>query len=413
MFQPRKIASGAQRPGLEIGTARRPFWRRRWVWGVAAAGVVAIAAGSWFFGGSRAQNFVTQPVAKGELIATVSATGTLKPKLQVDLGAEISGRIDEVFVDFNAVVAQGQPLAKLNTDQLDARAVSSRANVVSARAGVTQAEATLADARRAFDRSRELATRGNVSDAARQSAESTFQRASAALEIAKAQVSLAESQLKVDESNLAKALIVAPIAGIVLDRKIEPGQTVAASFQTPILFTLASDLAQMELKVDIDEASVGQVKPGQPATFSVSAYPGRQFPATFVSLRNAPRVEQGVVSYEGILQVDNADLALKPGMTATTEITISSVADALIVPNTALRFVPPGTPEEERTVARDKRADTSASWGRVWVQSAPGAKPEPRDVTLGGSDGRRTQVLSGDLKEGDLLAVDIKRETGK
>jgi HlyD family secretion protein len=211
--------------------------------------------------------------------------------------------------------------------------------------------------------------------------------------------------VRANETLLAKATIYSPIDGVVLDRKVSQGQTVVAAMTTPVLFTLASDLSQMELDVDIDEADVGQVHSGQKATFTVDAYPGRQFEATLVSIHSAPKTVQGVVTYSGVLLVSNPNGLLKPGMTATAQITASRLADALLVPNAALRFVPPpGT-------TNAPPAPNAQGQGRVWT--VENGRLKPHDLKLGATDGHSTQVVKGDLAAGASVVTDIKTPQGK
>ena len=226
---------------------------------------------------------------------------------------------------------------------------------------------------------------------------------------AKASVSLAEAQADQFQTQIGKATIRSPIDGVVLDRKVEPGQTVIAAMQTPVLFTLASDLREMELDVDIDEADVGQVHAGQNATFTVDAYPTRVFTAKLVSVHSAPKTVNGVVTYQGVLLLSNPDGLLKPGMTATADIRAADVKDALLVPNGALRFTPPK--EIADKAKKPPQPQSGVNWGRVWLVS--GASIEARDLKLGASNGRNTQVLSGDIAPGDLVATDIKAANGK
>jgi len=226
---------------------------------------------------------------------------------------------------------------------------------------------------------------------------------------AKAGVGLARAQVQQDETLLSKATIYSPIDGVVLDRKVEVGQTVVAAMTTPLLFTLASDLGQMELDVDIDEADVGQIRAGAKASFNVDAYPTRRFPAKLVSVHNAPKTVQGVVTYEGVLLVENDSGLLKPGMTATAEIEAAKVNDAVLVPNTALRFVPPE--EVKQTAPAAPATLNGVNAGRVWVMKD--GKLAPHDLTLGASDGHSTQVLSGDLKAGDQVVTDLADKPAK
>ena len=204
------------------------------------------------------------------------------------------------------------------------------------------------------------------------------------------------------QTQIAKAQVRSPIDGVVLDRRVSTGQTVAATFQTPVLFTLATDLSMMELDVDIDEADIGLVHEGQTATFTVDAYPQRRFEAKLISVRNSPKSANGVVTYQGVLTVDNRAMLLRPGLTATVDILVSEEKDALLVPNGALRFTPQAKDASAPPVPQQKNGELA---GRVWVLVAD--KPEPRDVKLGRSDGRNTEVLSGDLKPGERIVTDI------
>jgi len=363
-------------------------WRRRLIWSGAALAVVGLAA---FFGlrAGPAHSYVFKPMTRGTLAVNVSATGTLAPRDQVDVGSEVSGKIDKLEADFNDHVTKGQVLARINTDQLTAQ-------LQQAQATLEQAQATLVQMKATHERYRALEQHNALSKEQLNLSEGDFARA-------KAGVALAQAQVDQDKTMLTKATIYSPIDGVVLDRKVSVGQTVVAAFQIPVLFTLASDLNQMELDVDIDEADVGEIRAGAKATFTVDAYPTRKFNAKLVSIHNAPKTVQGVVTYEGVLLVQNEGGMLKPGMTATAEIEAANVHDALLVPNTALRFVPPddvkaGAPPPPPTL-------NGINAGRVW--SMKGTKLVPHDLRLGATDGRSTQVLSGDLKAGEEVATDL------
>ncbi len=380
--------------------------RFRWILG-GGSGVAALMLILWFvFGGSTPIEYQTGVVTRGTITVTITATGTLEPEDKVDVGTEISGRIVEVLADFNDTVMKGQIIARLDTELLSARVVQARASLASAEANVEQALASEKEARLKRARARELRDRRTISQQEMDTAEAALARAVAAVGIAKAQVQLSQAQLKSAESDLAKADIRSPIDGIVLDRKIEVGQTVAASFQTPVLFTLASDLKRMELRVNVDEADIGAVAPEQTAKFTVDAYPGREFKARVLSVYNAPRTTQNVVTYEAILSVDNSGMLLKPGMTATADITTTVIENALSVPNGALRY----TPASESARAKPERAANEGERvGRVWTN---GASLEPHDVLIGATDGIRTQILDGDVSEGANVLVDVKRAGG-
>lgn len=405
---------------LGVGKKKRWPWRRRLIWGGIVLAVIAVMY-FMFAGGGEEGGFKTEAVKRGPLSVKVTATGTLQPIDQVDVGAEVSGRVVEVKVDFNDLVKKGDVLAQIDTTQLESRRVQTEAQLAAAKAGVKDAEAALGDAQRRLTRLKDLAGSRNVSQQDLDTAQSTYDRASAALEIAKAQVQLQEATLQVAVGDIAKAVIRSPIDGIVLYRNVEPGQTVAASFQTPILFTLASDIKSLELLADIDEADVGQVQENQTASFTVDAFPNRTFEARIRSLRNAPKKADassgaaaagGVVVYQGELEVNNEAGLLKPGMTATAEITVKTVESALLAPNAALRFVPAEIAMQEALAAEKKgsgaveKPDPTA--GRVFAQGDDG-KPVEKKIKIGATDGAFTEVLEGELKEGDLVLTDLQR----
>lgn len=377
---------------LGIGRAKMPLWRRWWV--IAIALVVVAGAAWWVLTPAKKTEYVKGKAEIATIRALVTATGTLQPIDKVTVGAEVSGRVDEILVDFNDKVKKGQIIARVNTDELKARAVQ-------ARAGVQQAQANLAKAENDLRRAIELRRQGFVS-------QSSYDQALAARDVARATLANARATADQAEANLAKAAIRSPIDGIVLDRKIERGQTVAASFQTPELFVIASDLTKLELTVNIDEADIGEVQVGQGATFTVDAYPARTFSAKVAELRNAAKTISNVVTYEGVLAVSNKDGLLKPGMTATADITVKVVENAMSVPNGALRFSPQAT----QTNTMIPQATTApvdpiaAGKGEIWTVGADGT-PVSRKVTLGVTDGRRTQVTSDNVKAGEEFILDV------
>ena len=378
---------------LGIGAISVPrFSRGQWIW--IAAGVLAVVIGlSMFLGRGAAQTYVTQPITRADLAITVSATGTLAPRDEVDVGAEVSGKIDALYVDFNDHVKKGQKLARIDTLAFDAALAQSRAQLA-------QAEATLIQAGQTQRRTAAL-MKGNA--ASRQE----FDTANADLARADAGVKLARAQVNSNETTLSKATIYSPIDGVVLDRKVSAGQTVVAAMTIPVLYTLASDLSQMELDVDIDEADVGLLKTGAKAAFSVDAYPARRFPAKLISIHNAPQTVQGVVTYRGVLLVANREGLLKPGMTATAQIDADEVRHALLVPNTALRFVPPDDVKAKAPPLPVPQ--NGVNLGRVWVQENGVLKAH--DLRLGATDGHLTVVLSGDIRQGDLAVTDTAAKT--
>jgi len=368
-------------------------------------------------GDDRSSQYTTEPAVVGTLVVKVSATGTLQPTNQVDVGSELSGIVEAVYVDDNDQVKKGQVLARLDLSKLQDAVSKSKANLDAAKAQVAQAQATVDEARANLGRFKQVAelSGGKVpSKSEMDTAEANLKRAEADEASARASVAQASAALRSDETNVYKAQIRSPIDGVVLTRKVEPGQTVAASFQAPVLFTLAEDLSQMELQVDVDEADVGLVHVGQIAVFSVDAWPGRKYPATITRVGYGSQEKDGVVSYPATLQVDNSDLSLRPGMTATAEITALTRENVLLVPNAALRFTPPAalTPEKRsrrgligalmprrhRTETRQATDLSKGSSHQLWVLRD--GEVLPVSVQTGPSNGRMTEIVGGDLQAG-------------
>lgn len=425
---------------LELGTSRRRGKRvGKWLFG----GLVVIAL-AWvgFRWGMDANTpsirYTTRPVVKGNLTVTVTATGNLAPTNQVDVGSELSGIVHSVEVDYNDEVRVGQVLARLDTAKLHAQVLQSRAALEVARAKVLQVQATIKESRDQLERLRtleRLSGQKAVSKIDLDAAQASLARALADEAGAKASVDQAQAVLEVNETDFSKARILSPINGIVLKRTVEPGQTVAASLQAPVLFTLAEDLTHMQLHVDVDEADVGKVEAGQRATFTVDAYPDRVFPANIIQVRFAAREiasgtsgsssssssSGGVVTYETLLSVDNADLSLRPGMTATADIVVKEIDNAVLVSNAALRFSPPVNDREvtaprgnvlnrlfPRPLASSGRQRSESADGkkqqRVWVLR--GGEPDPVLIRTGSSDGAMTEVLGEEIHPGVEVVVD-------
>jgi HlyD family secretion protein len=362
--------------------------------------------------------FETVEVKKGDLKVTIAATGTLQPMNQVDVGSELSGAIDSVNVDFNDHVHQGQVLAHINTDQLLADMGEARALLASDQARLEESKATVLETKQAFLRCEKLVDRQLCSGETLDTTRAAYARAQAVEASSRAQVTVSLAALEGAETRLKKANILSPIDGLVLQRKIEPGQTVAASFEAPVLFTLAEDLTQMELHLAVDEADIGQVAVGQSAEFTVDAYPERTFPATITQVRFAPETVDDVVTYKTVLAVDNADLALRPGMTATSIITVRQLRDAILLPNAALRFLPPAMQTTKpsgqiafgsgimftslpSTAQRSNEEENGRK--KVWL---PGETPKAIMVTIGASDGIYTEIKSAELQPGQAVIID-------
>ena len=406
----------------------RSRWRRWLFWIVLLALVAGTAFALMRRNGKQQQatvQYKTQEATRGNLVVTVTATGNLEPINQVEVGSEQSGIVKVVNVDYNDTVKVGQVLAQLDTTKIKAQIEQARATLASAKAQVLSAQATVTESRNELGRLNELrkiSTSKAVSQHDLDTAQAALDRAIASEEQAEALVKQNEAALSADETDLSKMTIVSPINGVVLTRSIDPGQTVAASFETPKLFVLAEDLAKMQLNVGVDEADIGMVKAGQEATFTVDAFSDRKFPATIRRVNYGSTATDNVVTYETVLDVDNANLELRPGMTATATITVKKVENAILVPNAALRFAPP----------EEKKTDTSASGGSLLSKILPHPPRQPAKaktektntkaqpvvwtlkegqlaaipVTTGATDGSMTETLSGEVQPGTELVTD-------
>jgi HlyD family secretion protein len=374
-------------------------------------------------------HYLTATAQLGDLKETVTATGTLKGLDSVDVGAQISGKLTKIYVDFNDHVTAGQLLAEIDTTSAQSKIDQSIAQVNAADAAAVLAKATLAQTKAQYVRSLDLSAKGLISSKDLDSAKADADRAAASISSAAAQATLARASLKDAQTQLSYAVIRSPIDGIVLARLVEPGQTVAASMSAPVLFTIARDLTQLLLYVDIDEADVGKVKEQQDATFLVDAWTGHNFISKVLSVHNLPTAGQTVVTYQAVLSVDNTELLLRPGMTATATITTDERKGVLLVPNAALRFSPPaiatsktsgipfiggmpGGPGGARTgsttrtkTANNKKIITAAdSQGLVYLLN--NNRPQRTVVEIAGTDGEKTEIKSG-LTAGTTVITDI------
>lgn len=414
--------SNVLEPDGKTGGGKRS--RRMFLWG----GLVLAAVGLFLFWGSDRNaakvQYLTQPAAMGDLTVTVTATGNLQPINQVDVGSELSGIVRTVEADYNDSVTKDQVLARLDTSKLEAQVLQSKASLAAAKAKVAQIRATIREARAKLDRLKKLGKLSNsrgVSSTDLEVAEAVLARAEADEAGAEAEAARAAAVLDANQTDLSKAVIRSPINGVVLTRSVEPGQTVAASLQAPVLFTLAEDLAEMSLHVDVDEADVGRVAVGQTADFAVDAYPDRSFPARVVQVRFGPKTVEGVVTYETLLNVDNGDLSLRPGMTATAEIVVQKIENALLAPNAALRFTPAesdGAPGRRKGGILTKlfprpprggdkrRGEAGADRQKQRVWTLRDGEPVPVSVSIGMTDGIRTQITDGEVRSGMELVTD-------
>lgn len=404
-----------------LGEAQPKTWsmRKKIVAGVVA--VVVISAFSWWMGSKEAgPRYLTESISRGNLVVNVTANGTLEAEREVTIGSELSGIVENVLVDVNDTIKRGQVLIELDTANLQATVLKAKAALASAQATKKEAEATLVEANAKYKRLlnvRKLSGGKTPAQTEIDEQAAVVARAEASVETAKAQIQNAEAELETANTDLTKAYISSPIDGVVLARSVEPGYAVAASLQAVELLTIASDLRTLELEIDVDEADVSMVKPGQKATFTVSAYPNKNFPATLTKVAYGPdKTEEttNVVTYTAYLTVANNDLLLRPGMTATARIVTESRDNVLLVPNTALRFVPSvsvgssavsslmmGPPRSNNKKSNDVGGAAAQRQSTVWVLR--GNNAEQLSIITGASDGTKTEVISGDLKEGDLV----------
>lgn len=428
------VRAGASRPA------------RKWL--VILIVAALLAGGAWYYNQNNRNpdsepGYLTLPVKRDRISLIVTAAGNLAPTNEIIIGSELSGTVDTVNVDTNDPVKKDQPLAKLDTTKLSQQTERSRAALLAAKARVSQAKATLSESKAALARQEELldlSAGKTPSRATMETSRATVARANADLENAEASVAGAEADVRAFESDLQKAVITSPVDGIVLTRTIEVGQTVAASFTAPTLFTIAEDLKKMELLVAVSEADIGRVASGQNATFSVDAWPGRTYNATvkkvaFGSANNnaataannntTATAATGVVTYRTELEVANDDLSLRPGMTATVDIAIVDKNDIIVVPNPALRFDPElaasiGKPDETKRTLVQSLSPGGGRWGRkpppkagsrtaeshVWILK--NGKPEKITVRTGITDGKVTEITDDSIRPDTQVIVSIK-----
>jgi HlyD family secretion protein len=343
----------------------------------------------------------TDPVTRGDIEQAVTATGTVNAVTTVQVGTQVSGTIKTLYVDFNSRVKKGQVIAQIDPSTFEAQVQQAQANLLSAQASLQKAEATLVDATRTFDRNKELFAKNLIPRSDLDTAETNYQTDKAQVEVSKAQVAQAKASLDYARQNLAYAKIISPVDGVVISRNVDVGQTVAASFQTPTLFTIAQDLTKMQIDTNVAESDIGVIKLGQKVDFTVDAYPDTTFEGKVWQIRQAPITVQNVVTYDVVIQVNNKDLKLMPGMTANVSIVIQMRHDVVRITNAALRF----RMSERPTTAGSAAAANGEKRGpSIWVLES--GKPRRVVITPGISDGVYTEVVSGDLKEGQNVIVE-------
>jgi HlyD family secretion protein len=400
--------------------------------------VILIGLGVFFAMRSRGNTiqFRTAPVTLGNIRSTVTATGTMNAVTTVLVGTQASGRIKQINVDFNSRVKKGEVIAEIDPSSFQAQVDQARANLLQARAVVEKDKAALADLRRIRDRNKQLFSQDLIARADRDTSEANSDASAAQLAADTAQVAQMEAALRFAETNLGYTAIVSPVDGVVVSKNVDVGQTVAASFQTPTLFTIAQDLTKMQIDTNIDEADIGKIDVGQNVEFSVDAYTDQIFRGKVSQVRISPIIVQNVVTYDVVVKVDNPDLKLKPGMTANVSVVVGSKEGVLRIPNAALRFRPtekdgvkapakpvdktaaiqvaapdreggrPGTPPGKEGV----RPAIQRSYA-VWVLE--NNKPKRVPVSLGISDGSFTEIVSGDLAQGQEVIVESLTKPAK
>jgi HlyD family secretion protein len=338
--------------------------------------------------------FKIEKVGKGEIVSSVTATGTVNAVTTVLVGTQVSGSIKNIYVDYNSPVKEGQLIAQIDPATFEAQVEQAKANVLAAQANLEKAKATLIDAQRTMNRNKELFFKGLIARSDLDTAETNYETAQASVSAQKSQIAQTEAALKFAETNLRYTRILSPVDGVVISKNVDVGQTVAASFQTPTLFTIAQDLTKMQVDTNVDEADIGNVEVGQDVDFTVDAYPETTFKGTVWQIRNAPIIVQNVVTYDVVIKVENPEIKLKPGMTANVSIIIAIKKEVLRIPNAALRFMP-----------AEKKIGESVKKGLgIWIIEK--GEPQRIPIVTGISDGNYTELVSGSVKEGQEVIID-------
>lgn len=376
------------------------------IW-ILVGGCFAIAVAAWLLSGNKKDeqvSFVTEEVAPANIQNSITATGSVEPVDTVAVGTQVSGIIDKIYVDFNSTVKKGQVLAVLDTKNLTSTLNSAKANLQSAQANLQSANAALGYQRANYNRYKALYQKGLVSANDFESARLSYRQAEEQVAMIKESVVAAQESVRTAQTNLGYATIVSPIDGTIINKYVAEGQTVAASFSTPELFGVARDLKKMQVLADVDEADIGDVRPGESATFTVDAYPDDQFQGTVQQVRLGGSTSNNVVTYKVVISTSNADLKLKPGMTANVTIYTQQKSGVLSVPTKALRFTP-----AKETVGKMKIKDISNAKNKVWT--IEGNNIVAHQVNIGMSDGTHTQIVSG-VKQGQkvITGVDVKTD---
>ena len=392
--------------------------RVRWVLVIALAGLAVFLA----FGYERLApaeppaSYELAPLERRDIVERVQSTGTVKPLTEVQVGAQVSGRVVKVHADFNSEVKQGDLLAEIDPQLFGAQVSQSSAQLEAARASVKRAEARLQTVEVNRARVRELARENISTQAEIDQAEGEYEVARADLEAAKAQITQLRAQLNSARTTLAYTRIYSPIDGVVINRAVEPGQTVAASFSAPVLFVIAQDLSQMQVMAEIDEADVGKIREKMKAEVVVDAFPGRKFEGHISQVRFSPNTEQGVVTYSAVVDVKNPELLLRPGMTATVTIETAEATGVLATRNAALRFKPlgpRGPAGAPPPAAAAPATPLKHGQGRLYLPSDPGQPLKARVVGTGLTDGIWTELKQTDLQPGTKVVIEEQQAPSK
>jgi len=394
--------------------------------------IAALAGGSWYFFAKRTPDitYKTAKLEKGTIVATVAATGNLSAVTTVQVGTQVSGTIQKLYVDYNSRVKKGQTIAEIDPSLFNASVEQSQGNALNAEANLQKAKVNLADAERTLKRNKQLLQDGIISQGDYDIAETAFQSAQANLKAAEGSVAQTRGALMQSKTNLRYSVIRSPVDGVVISRAIDVGQTVAASFQTPTLFTIAQDLTKMQIEVSVDEADISRVKLAQKASFTVDAYPEQTFNGKVVQVRSAPVITQNVVTYVVVVNVDNADLKLKPGMTANVAIEVGRKEEVIKLPPAALRFKPKLKGDEQKSATgagKPMEGGQSGAMGKIGGTGKPGRKdkgqqvyvlkegaPTAIPVKTGIGNNSGIELVEGPLKEGDEVIIEQQGgDTGK
>lgn len=391
--------------GPKIGVVARSSFRKIGLIVALIALLIAAGVAWWTLGTADTVRYTTTPVTRGDVTRGVTATGTVNPELTIIVGTYVSGVIQQLFCDYNTQVKKGQVCARIDPRPYQALVDQNKANLAVARAQLEKDKANLAYTKLAFERASRLAQSNAISQDALDTARSAYAQAQAQITFDEATIQQRQSALDAAQVNLDYTSIISPVDGTVVSRNVTMGQTVAASFQTPTLFLIATDLTRMQVDTNVSESDIGGIKLGDKAMFTVDAYPKRTFAGTVTQVRQSPQTVQNVVTYDVVVTVDNTDLALKPGMTAANRIVTDQRGDVLRVPSQALRYAPVTAGGTRRTGT--SRQPRPADQGRVWVLRD--GKPVRVAVTVGLDDDTYTEIVKGEINPGDQVIIAEQR----